>query len=459
MDARVLVVEDDEAMRSLVLEDLAERGMAVRGAANLHDALSAMAADIFDVVVSDLNMPGGTGLELCQRVRERDPQLPVILFTAFGSLDAAIGAIRNGAYDFLTKPVELDQLALAVERAASLRALRSEVATLRAAVRQGRRGSRIEGTSAPMLRLRETITQLAGTQATVLVHGESGTGKELVARELHELGPRAQGPFVAENIAAIPPQLLESALFGHVKGAFTGASARRDGLLLRAHGGTLLLDEVGELPLELQPKLLRVLEERRVRPVGSDQEVAFDVRLIAATHRDLAAAVDAGTFRRDLYYRLAVLELEVPPLRERGRDVLLLAQAFIDQFAKESGRPIRGLHPEAAARLLAWSWPGNVRELRNVIEHAVLVCRGTEVAPADLPDRLRALPAAPPPLRAAEAEPELLPLDVIEKRHILAVLRALGGNKAQAARVLGVGRKTLYRKLELWGELAPGEAE
>jgi DNA-binding NtrC family response regulator len=459
MDARVLVVEDDEAMRSLVLEDLAERGMAVRGAANLHDALSAMAADIFDVVVSDLNMPGGTGLELCQRVRERDPQLPVILFTAFGSLDAAIGAIRNGAYDFLTKPVELDQLALAVERAASLRALRSEVATLRAAVRQGRRGSRIEGTSAPMLRLRETITQLAGTQATVLVHGESGTGKELVARELHELGPRAQGPFVAENIAAIPPQLLESALFGHVKGAFTGASARRDGLLLRANGGTLLLDEVGELPLELQPKLLRVLEERRVRPVGSDQEVAFDVRLIAATHRDLAAAVDAGTFRRDLYYRLAVLELEVPPLRERGRDVLLLAQAFIDQFAKESGRPIRGLHPEAAARLLAWSWPGNVRELRNVIEHAVLVCRGTEVAPADLPDRLRALPAAPPPLRAAEAEPELLPLDVIEKRHILAVLRALGGNKAQAARVLGVGRKTLYRKLELWGELAPGEAE
>ncbi|MFM2245283.1 MAG: hypothetical protein RL071_1357, partial [Pseudomonadota bacterium] len=434
MDARVLVVEDDEAMRSLVLEDLAERGMAVRGAANLHDALSAMAADIFDVVVSDLNMPGGTGLELCQRVRERDPQLPVILFTAFGSLDAAIGAIRNGAYDFLTKPVELDQLALAVERAASLRALRSEVATLRAAVRQGRRGSRIEGTSAPMLRLRETITQLAGTQATVLVHGESGTGKELVARELHELGPRAQGPFVAENIAAIPPQLLESALFGHVKGAFTGASARRDGLLLRANGGTLLLDEVGELPLELQPKLLRVLEERRVRPVGSDQEVAFDVRLIAATHRDLAAAVDAGTFRRDLYYRLAVLELEVPPLRERGRDVLLLAQAFIDQFAKESGRPIRGLHPEAAARLLAWSWPGNVRELRNVIEHAVLVCRGTEVAPADLPDRLRALPAAPPPLRAAEAEPELLPLDVIEKRHILAVLRALGGNKAQAAR-------------------------
>ncbi|MBL8614626.1 MAG: sigma-54-dependent Fis family transcriptional regulator [Deltaproteobacteria bacterium] len=459
MDARVLVVEDDEAMRSLVLEDLAERGMVVRGCANLHDALSAMAADIYDVVVSDLNMPGGTGLELCQRVRERDPQLPVILFTAFGSLDAAIGAIRNGAYDFLTKPVELDQLALAVERAASLRALRSEVATLRAAVRQGRRGSRIEGTSAPMLRLRETITQLAGTQATVLVHGESGTGKELVARELHELGPRAAGPFVAENIAAIPPQLLESALFGHVKGAFTGASAKRDGLLLRAHGGTLLLDEVGELPLELQPKLLRVLEERRVRPVGSDQEVAFDVRLIAATHRDLAAAVDAGTFRRDLYYRLAVLELEVPPLRERGRDVLLLAQTFIDQFAKESGRPIRGLHPEAAARLLAWGWPGNVRELRNVIEHAVLVCRGTEVAPADLPDRLRALPAAPPPLRSADAEPELLPLDVIEKRHILGVLRALGGNKAQAARVLGVGRKTLYRKLELWGELAPGEAE
>jgi two-component system response regulator HydG len=459
MGSRVLVVEDDEAMRALLVEDLSERGLRVRGAAQLSEALTLMQTELFDVVVSDINMPGGSGLELCRRVRELDPHLPVILITAFGSLEAAIGAVRTGAYDFLTKPVELDQLAIAVERAATLRALRGEVAVLRAEVRQRRRGSQLDGTSLPMLRLRDTITQLAGTQATVLVHGESGVGKELVARELHELGPRAGGPFVAENIAAIPPNLIESALFGHVRGAFTGASGKREGLLQRASGGTLLLDEVGELPLELQPKLLRVLEERRVRPVGSDQEVPFDVRLIAATHRDLAAAVEEGRFRRDLYYRLAVLEIEVPPLRERGRDVLLLAQSFLEHFSKESGRNIKGLHPEVADRLLRCAWPGNVRELRNVMEHAVLVCRGSEIAPGDLPERLR---SAPPPLveaRPAEGAVELLPMETVERRHILAVLEALGGNKALAARTLGVGRKTLYRKLELWGELAPGEAE
>lgn len=459
MGSRVLVVEDDDAMRALLVEDLSERGLRVRGAAQVAEALTLMQTDLFDVVISDLNMPGGSGLDLCRRVRELDPHLPVILITAFGSLEAAIGAIRNGAYDFLTKPVELDQLAIAVERAATLRSLRGQVAMLRAEVRQRRRGSRIDGTSLPMLRLRDTITQLAGTQATVLVQGESGVGKELVAHELHELSPRAAGPFVAENIAAIPPNLLESALFGHVRGAFTGATGRREGLLQRASGGTLLLDEVGELPLELQPKLLRVLEERRVRPVGSDQEIPFDVRLIAATHRDLSAAVEQGRFRRDLYYRLAVLEIEVPPLRERGRDVLLLAQSFLEQFSRESGRNIKGLHPEVADRLLRCTWPGNVRELRNVMEHAVLVCRGTEIAPGDLPERLRSAPQEPAAAPTTPAGVELVPLEVIERRHILAVLEALGGNKALASRTLGVGRKTLYRKLEAWGELGPDEAE
>ncbi len=456
MEARVLVVEDDAAMRALIAEELSAHGAVVECAASGEKALASLDTSVFDVVVSDLNMPGIGGLSLCGRVHQRDPGLPVILITAFGSMDAAIQAIRQGAYDFLTKPLELEQLVLAVDRAASLRALRSEVATLKAVVRRQQQGSPIEGTSRAIARLRDNITQIAATQATVLIRGESGVGKELVARQLHALSPRNAGPFIAENVAAMPPALLESALFGHVKGAFTGALARREGLFQQANGGTLLLDEIGELPMELQPKLLRVIEERKVRPVGGDRELPFDVRLVAATHRDLEAAVQNGTFRRDLYYRLAVLEVEVPPLRDRGRDVLLMAQSFLERFSKELGKGVIGIHPEAAARLLAWTWPGNVRELRNAIEHAVVVCRGQEISPADLPERLRTVvPREPRSADVHTESPELLPLEQVERRHILAVLAAVDGNKAQAARILGVGRKTLYRKLEAWGDAGP----
>ncbi len=431
----VLVVEDDAAMLDLVVAPAAA-------------ALAELVRGMVDVLVTDVNGARSSGLALCQRALALDPELPVIIITAFGSLQTAIQAIRAGAYDFLTKPFAMDALALAVERASGLRTLKREVAELRVRVRRQQRPSRLDGVSPEIARLRENIATLATTDATVLILGESGSGKELVAREIHELSGRSSRAFVAENVAAIPPTLLESTLFGHVKGAFTGATGPRDGLFRAADGGTLLLDEVGELPLELQPKLLRVLEEGRVRPVGSDVEVSVDVRVLAATHRDLDDAVADGRFRQDLFYRLAVIDLEVPPLRDRGGDILVLAQRFLEEHAKRLGRDVRSLHHEAAALLLGYAWPGNVRELRNAMERAVVLARQRVVLPGDLPARLR---EAPPPVEVAARAQPLLPLAEVERQHVLRVLREVQGNKANAARVLGIGRKTLYRKLEGWG--------
>jgi len=326
-------------------------------------------------------------------------------------------------------------------------------------VRRQIRTSRLDGVGPRVTRLRESLGTVAATDATILLLGESGSGKEVVAREIHDMSRRAKGAFVAENVAAIPGTLLESALFGHVRGAFTGAATHRDGLFRRAHGGTLLLDEIGELPLELQPKLLRVLEEGRVRPVGSDTEIPVDVRLLAATHRDLEARVRDGTFRADLYYRLAVIDLHVPALRERGGDVLLLAQKFLEEFTASLQRPVRGLHHETAARLLAYGWPGNVRELRNAMERAVVMARGPLILPTDLPARLQEVVPPENPTRTTEDGGDLISLAELERRHSLRVLQAVHGNKAHAARILGIGRKTLYRKLESWGVPLDGEDE
>jgi two-component system response regulator HydG len=295
----------------------------------------------------------------------------------------------------------------------------------------------------------DLVARVAPASTTVLVRGESGTGKELVARALHRLGARPRGPFVAINCAAIPEALLESELFGHARGAFTGALAARRGLLVEASGGTLFLDEVGELPPALQPKLLRALQVRAVRPLGAAEEEPFDARIVAATNRDLAADVAGGRFREDLYYRLAVIEIEVPPLRARGNDVLLLAQRFVTTFARRLGRPVRGLSVEAAQRLLAYRWPGNVRELENCMERAVTLAGGEEIVPADLPPALRAAaPPLPPGLLGPGDDPASLPtLAEIEARYIRKVLDAVGGNKTLASRILGLDRKTLYRKL------------
>ncbi|TNE84546.1 MAG: sigma-54-dependent Fis family transcriptional regulator [Deltaproteobacteria bacterium] len=446
---RVLVVEDDQAVRELIVDELTDHGFTVRGAADATTGLAQLEADPIDVLITDVNLARESGLDLARDALAHEPDLPVIIITAFGSLEMAVEAIRAGAYDFITKPVSMEALALAVERAAGLRMLKDELAKLRVQARRGGRRSRLDGVSPEISRLRDNIATVAATDATVMVLGESGSGKEMVAREIHELSRRSSGPFVAENVAAIPAELLESTLFGHVRGAFTGATASRTGLFRMAHGGTLLLDEIGELPMELQPKLLRVLEEGRVRPVGSDQEIEVDVRLVVATHRDLEADTHTGRFREDLFYRLAVIDLAVPPLRDRGGDILLLAQLFLREKASALGKEHLTLHHDTAARLLGWHWPGNVRELRNAMERAVVLAQASKVLPRDLPPRIQ---GAPEPTRAAKAEADvLLPLDEVERRHILAVLRAHNGNKAEAARTLGIGRKTLYRKLEAWG--------
>jgi two-component system response regulator HydG len=310
-----------------------------------------------------------------------------------------------------------------------------------------------------MRRVYEVLDRISDSAVTVLITGESGTGKELVARALHRRGSRCDGPFVAINCAAMPESLLESELFGHVRGAFTDARTSRVGLLLRAHRGTLLLDEIGEMPPGMQAKLLRALEERRVRPVGGSDEVPFDARIVAATNRDLAAAVEAGAFREDLYFRLNVMQIDLPPLRARGNDVLLLAQRFLERSSHRAGRPVIGIAPEAARKLLAYHWPGNVRELHNCMERAVALARYEQITVDDLPERITAYRPARIDLPSGEDPDNLPPLDEIDRRYVVRVLEAVGGHRARAAAILGVDRKTLYRKLERWNGAPPGDED
>lgn len=450
MTARVLIVDDDESQCRLLADELEHAGFAPAWVTSAPDALARAEREDFDVVVTDLNMRGMTGTQLCQRLAEARPDLPVVVITAFGSLDTAVASIRAGAYDFVTKPFDVEAVALSLERAVKHHALKVEVRRLRRAVDPTTSFQELLGQSSSMRELYARLGRIAESDATVLLTGESGTGKELVARALHAKGRRASGPFVAVNCAAVPDALLESELFGHQKGAFTDATSSRVGLFVQSNGGTLFLDEIGDLPLALQPKLLRALEERVVRPVGGDKEVAFDCRIVAATHRDLEELVDKGSFRQDLFYRVAVVQVGVPPLRARGNDVLVLAQHFLERFAASSGRAVRGLTTAAAEKLLEYTWPGNVRELRNAMEHAVALSELDQVGVDALPERVRTHERSDV-LVAARDPSELVPLDEVEKRYILRVLEAVGGNKTSAAQVLGIDRKTLYRKLERWG--------
>jgi two-component system response regulator HydG len=443
---RVLVVDDDASMCDMLVSDLGELGFEVEARTAAPAALDALVASQFDAVVADLNMPGMTGLELCERIVASRPDVPVIVITAFGSIQTAVAAIRSGAYDFVTKPLEVDALGLALERAIEHRRLSDEVRQLRQAVEQARRFGTLLGSSPAMRRVYELLDRVADSNASVLITGETGTGKELVARALHERGRRKAGPFVAVDCASLPEPLLESELFGHARGAFTDAHAARKGLFLQANGGVLFLDEIGELPLALQAKLLRALQTRVVRPVGANEEVPFDVNLIAATNRDLESAVEDDRFREDLYFRINVIHVEMPPLRARGGDVLLLAQHFVDRYAR-GGKRVTGLSPEAAERLLAYVWPGNVRELENCIERAIALTRHETIGLDDLPDKIRAFQRSHV-LVAGDDPSELVPLEEVERRYILRVMEAVGGSRTLAARVLGIGRKTLYRKLE-----------
>ncbi len=455
MTGRVLVVEDDAALRELLAEGLPRRGFEVTACAGLADALAALEQADPDVVVTDLNLGGPGGLELCGRLASSRPDLPVVVITAFGSLETAVAALRAGAYDFVAKPFDLDALRLTLERAVRHRALREEVRRLRLESRTAQPFEELLGRSPPMLRVYDLLERAGPSASTVLVTGESGTGKELAARALHQRSARAAGPFVAVNCAALPEALLESELFGHVRGAFTDARAARPGLFVQADGGTLFLDEIGELPAPLQAKLLRALQERRVRPVGADQEVAFDVRLIAATNRDLETAVEERRFREDLFYRINVIRLDLPPLRERGSDVLLLAHRLLERFAAARQAPITGFSPQAAALLLAWPWPGNVRELENCVEQAVALARWSQIGADDLPAALRQHRPSHVLVTAEDAS-QLLPMAEVERRYILRVLEAAGGNKSRAAQILGFDRTTLYRKLERLGQGGEG---
>ncbi len=449
---RVLVVDDEREMAAAMAEELASRKFETVAVLSADEAFARLAdGDDVDVLVTDINMRGMNGVDLCQRVVDNRPDVPVIVVTAFGSLETAVATLRAGAFDFLTKPFDMEQLAIAVARAAQHRRLREEVKRLRRDAEQPGKFEELVGQSAAMKAVHGLIDRVAQTDATVLIMGETGTGKELAARAVHRRSRRRDAPMVTINCAAVPQNLLESELFGHVRGAFTDARADRKGLFVQAHGGTLFLDEVGEMPLDMQAKLLRALEVRTVRPVGGQQEIPFDVRLVAATHRDLPASIEEGTFREDLYYRINVVELPMPPLRARGADVLLLAQIFLEQFARQHQKRVTGLSQPVAERLLAYAWPGNIRELRNGIERAVALARFEELVVEDLPAQVRDYRASH--VLVASTDPtELVSLDEVERRYVERVMQAVGGNKRQAAQLLGLDRATLYRKLERWSQ-------
>lgn len=446
MAEQVLIVDDDLNLGESLAAGLELHSMRCVFVGGGPEGLEQLQHQDFDVVLADLSMPGMSGLELCREIGDRHPDIPVIVMTAFGSFDAAVGAIRSGAYDFVTKPFDLEVVTLAVERAINHRHLSEEVRRLRLAISESHHFDDVLGSSPAMQEIHGLMQRLAGSNATVLITGESGTGKEVVARALHKRSRRRAGPFIAINCAAVPENLLESELFGHVRGAFTDAKSARVGLLAQADGGTVLLDEIGDMPLSLQPKLLRALEERVIRPVGSSQDVAFDVRIVVATHRDLEALVEAGQFREDLFYRINVVHVELPPLRARGGDILQLAQLFLERCATQADKAVGGISAKAAEKLMAYEWPGNVRELRNVMERAVALTGYDTIAVEDLPEKIRNHEESHI-IVAGQDPSELVTLDEVERRYIARVMQAAGGNKSMAAQILGLDRKTLYRKL------------
>ena len=443
--SKILIVDDDKATREGLALALG-RDHAVLTAADAETALRALTGNAVDLVLTDLRMPGRDGLSLLRDIIASHPGLPVILLSAYGSVESAVEAMRDGAVDFLTKPVNLDHLELVVRRALRQKNLERQNARLRAQLAGRTAIDRIIGSSEAMLAVRERIEQVAPTPATVLIQGPSGTGKELVARALHALSPRADKPFVAVHCAALAPSLLESELFGHVKGAFTGATEDRKGRFEIADGGTLFLDEISEIDLATQVKLLRVLETRTVEPVGSATPIPVDIRLVAATNRDLRAWVEAGKFREDLYFRLNVVDINLPPLRERQSDLPLLCDAFVREFNPQLGRSILGIAPDAMAAMAAYPWPGNVRELRNAIERMMVLAHSDHLTLEDVPGNIREGRAAPP---AAETQP--IPAEPEEATLIRRALFETHGNRTAAAKRLGIPLRTLYRRIKAYG--------
>jgi two-component system, NtrC family, response regulator AtoC len=455
----ILLVEDDHALARLITDELETEGWQLAVHHELNTALRWLQENQPVLIVTDLRLPDGNGMELVRKVVEDSPdnhRPGLIVITAFGSVRQAVDALQAGADDFLTKPLDLEHFLLTVERVIEHRQLRDELHQFRQlSVNKGFHG--MFGQSLAMRTLIEQIKVIARAQGTVLINGESGTGKELVAKALHLESERAEGPFLAVNCAGIPQELLESEFFGHAAGAFTGANKPRKGLLQQANGGSLLLDEIGEMPLSLQAKLLRALQDGSIRPVGQNTEEQVDVRIIAATHRDLKQKVQDGTFREDLFYRLETFALTVPPLRARDDDYELLAQQFLQRLAIAQGKSVKGFSEEALAFIRRYSFPGNVRELQNVVERALAFCSDEWIQPQHLPVRLTEVTVMEKEsheVSSSSHENDLLigsvfpTLDELQRRYVKKVLEEVNGNKRRAAALLGIGRRTLYRWLE-----------
>lgn len=442
---RVAIVEDDPDLLELLQEELASQGYKVTAYGCAEDFLGNLEKQVFDLVISDIRLPGIDGMQLLQRLKQQVEPPALLLITAFGTVRQAVNALKLGADDFLTKPLDLEHLALSVQRLLAHKALRAEVQQLRQRQEDGPAG--LVGKSRAMRRLYQQITQVATAQGAVLILGESGTGKELVARAIHQQSPRKEQPFIAINCAGIPAELMESEFFGHAAGAFTGARQQRSGLFKEADGGTLLLDEIAEMPLLLQAKLLRVLQEGTIRPVGSDQELSINVRILASTHQNLERGVIAGTFREDLFYRLETFNLSVPPLRERGDDLESLAMFNLQQLQQKQPRDVHGLSQDALDCLYRYPFPGNVRELQNALERAYTFATTNNIEPVDLPARIHSYQP-----EVSESEQPVTTrwptLQQLQQSYVLQVLEHTQGNKQQASQLLGITRRTLYRWLE-----------
>jgi two-component system, NtrC family, response regulator HydG len=445
--AAILVVDDDAAMTSAVCEVLRQNGYLALSAQSASEALALVKSDQPDLLISDLRMSEMSGHQLQQELQSVAPELPVVIITAFGTIESAVESMKLGACDFITKPFSNKELLLVVSRALENRRLRQEVKQLRIELARSYGLPNIIATDPKMAAVLEIIERVADSPITVLITGESGTGKDLLARALHFSSRRRDGPFIPINCAAIPENLIESELFGYARGAFTDARHVKAGLFIAARGGTLFLDEVGEMPQPLQSKLLRAIEDKKIRPLGATEEMAVDVRIVAATNTNLEKALEDGRFRSDLYYRLSTVTLAVPPLRDRPADIPPLIKHFLLRASAEAGRPIPDIEPEAMARLLRYPWPGNARELQNAIQRGVILARDNILTIKELPPKVAGLDLSPANI-LSEAVDKRISLDQLEHDYIRAVVNAVAGNKTEAANILRIDRKTLYRKLE-----------
>lgn len=448
MPYSLLVVDDEEAQLMALQSHLQEEGYDVYTAGTSGEAVNVYTNKIIDVVVTDFNLPEKDGLHLLEQIKSMNPEVPVIMVTAYGSIDSAVNAMKAGAYDYLTKPINIDEFLIVVKRACEHRALFSENLRLREALQERFTAKGIIAASGKMQEVLNLAGRVASSKASVLIRGESGTGKEVIAKTIHYASPRKEGPFIAFNVAALSPGLIENELFGHEKGAFTGADRTADGRLQQAHTGTLFIDEIGDIPIDIQAKFLRVLQENTIERLGSHKSFTIDIRVIAATNKDLEAMIREQSFREDLYYRLNVVMIQIPPLRDRKEDILPLCDLFISKYASENAKEVKGISREAFDALSKYSFPGNVRELENMIERAVVLARGIHITLDDLPPTVFNAPVRPLQSFTGDLNKQV---EELEKNLITAAIRQSGGNQSKAARELNISERKLRYKLNKYG--------